>query len=303
MTVVRFRSLIVFECKGKACAPPPVGVGGSLDGPPAGFRAATEEDKAWAREQSGKAVPPSWRGVVVSTDPKGVNGCILRGFDDKGRTVRMYSAAHTKAQAAKKYARVQKAAEAVSKLDKALARDAMNDPAAAATFLIRRLGMRPGSKKNTKAAKEAFGATTLEARHVTINPGGKSVTFSFIGKGGKEIKMNVKDPDVVAVVTKWKGSKQRRERLFDTTERDVNAYVDANMGKKFNAKDLRTLKATTMALDMVSKIKRKPKTKRQYTTMRNRIADEVAKQLGNTRSMALNSYINPVVFGALGEFA
>jgi len=294
----------VFKCAGKACAPPPVGTGGSLDGPPAGFRAATEADRATIKTLTGgKTYTGAWSNVMVSTDPAGVNGCVARGFDKAGRVQSLYSAEHTAGQAAAKFARVQKLAAEVDRLDKDLVRDAMTDPAAAATLLVRRLGMRPGSTKDTGAKVDAFGASTIEARHVTINPGGKSITLDFIGKGNVRIHLNVKDPDVVAVMTKWKGDKQRRAKMFGTSATKVNEYIDSKLGDAFNAKDLRTLKATTMALEMVSQIKRKPKTEKDFKAMRLKIGKAVAAQLGNTYKMALDSYINPTVFTALGSFS
>lgn len=272
--------------------PPPPNRYATADQCAQGFRPLTpgDEKKFMADKQS---LPPAWTEVQISIDPKGVNGCIVRGKDVKGRIQSLYSAEHTANQAAKKFERIKQLEKDVSKLDTALAKDAAKNDDAAAVLLMRELGMRPGSRKNTQAAAQAYGATTLEVRHVRINKG--SVTFDFTGKKGVGIKLNTKDPQIRKVVESRMKGKGPNEPLFRTSEARANLYIKSKMGRGYTNKDLRTLKATTMALDIIKRTK-PPRTLAEFKKMRNAVGDMVASQLGNTRTLALSSYINPVVF-------
>lgn len=248
--------------------------------------------KALHEEHPGAYIPPAWSDVVVVANPKGA-GLLAMGKDSKGTTQYVYSAEHTKNQAAKKFARVQDLHRDVSKLDMKVAQDAKSDPAAAAALLIRKTGMRPGSTKETKAADQAYGATTLEARHVKVANG--KVYFDFIGKKGVRIRLSSSDPDLVATITRAKAGKKPNERLFDISDSATNTYLKGRMGSQYTAKDLRTYKATSMALAEVAK-RRPPKTAAELKQAKNEIAKIVSGQLGNKPNEALKSYINPMVF-------
>jgi len=63
----------------------------------------------------------------------------------------------------------------------------------------------------------------------------------------------------------------------------------------FKLKDMRTYHANDRAAEFIGST-RPPKTKQEFAKKRNEIGDRVAAELGNTRTMALNSYINPAVF-------
>lgn len=303
-------AIIALECRDDACAPPPVGTGGSLPGDSpsgagkadpgqgamAGMRRATDADR------KARKIPPNLKDVYVSEDPKAALYAI--GKDAKGRSQYLYSAEHKGKQAAAKYARVKELASRVGKLDDAIKRDAMTDDTAAATALIRHFGLRPGSDADTKSAKKAYGATTLQARHVRQYPETGRTTLSFVGKSGVKITVTTRDPSIFAMVEERLKTKSGTESLFDTSGADVRAYMDSALGDGFLPKDLRTLKANVMALDMVDTMRR-PKTKTAFRKARNKVADAVSKQLGNTRAQSLQSYINPTVFAAweaaLGE--
>ena len=259
-----------------------------------GMRPVTAEERKELRVE-GRPVPPAWTDVHVATDPDA--SMQARGVDAKGRNQYIYSTAHTEQAAAAKYARVKELAGRMPELDAAIERDAMADPAAAATALIRHFGLRPGSTTDTKAKKKAYGATTLQARHVRQYPATGRTTLSFVGKSGVKITVSSRDPDIYRIVERWLGDKEGMVDLFPATDADVRAYIDANLGDGFKAKDLRTHLANVMALDMVSSMRR-PTTQAKFKAARNKIADAVAKALGNTRAVTLSNYINPTVFAA-----
>lgn len=257
-----------------------------------GMRPVTPDERKALRVE-GRPIPPAWTDVYVATDPDAAMRA--RGVDAKGRHQYIYSAAHEARAAAAKYERTKVLAGRVGALDAALERDAMNDPAAAATALIRHFGLRPGSTADTKARKKAYGATTLQARHVKQYPDTGRTTLSFMGKSGQKITVSTRDPAIYDLLDRWTAGKTGTTPLFDTSDALVRLYVQRHLGDEFTTKDLRTLHANVLALDMVSSMRR-PTTLAKFKQARNKIADAVAKALGNTRAVTLSNYIDPTVF-------
>lgn len=256
---------------------------------PKGFRLASDDDRKRLK------LPPAWTAVVVSEDPKGVNGCLARGRDKKGRLQSRYSAQHTEAQAAAKYQRVKRILPKLPKLDRRISKDRFTSDDAGALLLMRQLGMRPGSDLDTKADTQAYGATTLQRRHVKVSDG--TVHFDFIGKKGVRIQISTKDKRVLDVVEdRLSKTKRRTDDLFpDTDSIKVRSYMKGIVGEDFKVKDLRTVRANEIALQIIDEFEA-PTTKAQFKKARLFVGEQVAAQLGNTRTESLKSYINPTVF-------
>jgi DNA topoisomerase-1 len=254
-----------------------------------GFRAATDEDRKRL------AIPPAWTDVEVSEDPEGVNGLLARGRDAKGRRQGRYSAAHTEQQAAVKFNRVKRISPALPRFDRQLKKDALTDDSAGALTIIRRLGMRLGGEGETGAEVQAYGANTLERRHVKIE--GRKVTFDFIGKKGVHITIVTSDPEVRRVVqSRLDRDGEDTDQLFpETSENKIRAYLRTHMPEDTLVKDLRTIRANELALDAISK-RGRAATMAEYKKARLEVGEVVSSQLGNNRSEALKSYINPTVF-------
>jgi DNA topoisomerase-1 len=275
---------VELACHSAACAPPPVGRGGSLH---AGMHRAS------AAERKSFAVPPAWTDVHISDDPNAA--LIVRGVDSKGRSQYRYSAEHTASAGAVKFERVKQLHKQIDALDATLSVDAMTRPEAGALLLIRHFGMRPGSTRETGADVQAYGATTLEARHVQQDAVTGRTTIAFTAKKGVDVSVTTLDPVVYKSVSLAMTGKQGSDRLFDTTASRTQRYMRSVVPGGFKLKDLRTYKANAIAR-MAMFRKRRPKTAAQFSKMRLAVADQVAAQLGNTRTVALNSYINPTVF-------
>lgn len=261
-----------------------------------GMSPATPERIQELKEKHGYAVPPAWTDVHIADDLETAK-LMVRGKDTKGRVQSVYSAAHTQAQAEKKFQRVKEFSKHLDKLDTALERDAMGDDSAAALLLIRRLGMRPGSDRDTGAEKAAHGATNLKADHVEVT--GDVVKLDFTGKKGVHIQLEMHDPYVAQVISKRLETREGQERLFDTDEQKTRDYMRTRGGvpPEFLLKDLRTVRANVVALQEVqSKGGEVPKNKTEFRRWRKQVAEKVSAQLGNTPTLALASYINPAVF-------
>lgn len=239
-------------------------------------------------------IPPAWKNVRYAMDPN--SSLLVTGKDAKGRCQAIYSAAHTAKAAAAKFARIE---ELNNKFDGMLKQnsglqkssDAKVKEAADCTRLIMTTGIRPGSRQDTGAEKQAYGATTLEGRHVIVK-GGK-VTLKFTGKKGVDLVIPVDDKATADMLIARKAGS--RDPIFDLDEKDVRDHVGVLDGGSFLTKDLRTLLGTRTAMTEVAKAS-VPHNMKEYKKAVKAVATKVSEKLGNTPTIALQSYINPVVF-------
>jgi DNA topoisomerase IB len=260
-----------------------------------GMHAATEQDRADFRAKVGKAIPPAWTDVHIADDLDSAK-ILARGRDSKGRGQTIYSAEHTESQAAVKFARVRELNRHLDKLDHAIERDVDTNDHAAALALIRRLGMRPGSDRDTGAKEKAHGATNLRARHVTVD--GDVVGLDFVGKKGVHIQLTVRDPLIARALSMRLATRSGDMPLFDTDEDRTRAYMQSTgVPREFLLKDLRTVHANVVALrEIAVRGEEKPRSRMEFRRWRREVAEAVSSELGNTPVLALASYINPTVF-------
>lgn len=249
------------------------------------FRAPDEADRKRL------AIPPAWQNVKVARDPEAP--LQATGVDAKGRKQSIYSAAHHERQGAAKFARVGKLHERLPEIDKRLTQDARTDDTALAALMIRRMGLRPGSDRDTGAEKKAHGATNLKASHIEAD-GGK-VRANFTGKKGVDLDLTLEDPELAGLLVGRKEGKGGDDRLLDTDERKLRDYM-SKVAPGVKPKDLRTYLGTRTAIDAVASMP-VPKTKQEYKKQRREVGLQVSKLLGNTPTVALASYIAPAVFG------
>jgi DNA topoisomerase-1 len=242
-------------------------------------------------------IPPAWIDVHYSEDPD--SSLLATGRDSKGRTVSVYSKAHAARQAEVKYARIH---ELNAKFDRIKAQNdaARKDPerreAADCLDLIMQTGIRPGGEGDTGAEKQAYGATTLQGRHVRVTPTGK-VSLQFIGKKGVALNIPVDDPDLAKRLIRRKEKAGATGKLFDTTAGKLLAHTHSLDGGGFKTKDFRTHLGTTTAAKLVSQ-RDAPADEKSYRRAVMAVAKDVAAKLGNTATIALQSYINPAVFAS-----
>lgn len=146
-------------------------------------------------------VPPAWHGVRYARDPNAALQVV--GRDSKGREQRIYSARFRETQSAVKFIRI-KALEAkfddiaVQNMRNMRSNDSRIAESAACHNLIMRMGLRPGSDAETYAVERAYGATTLEGRHVIID--GDWTRLAFVGKKGVRIDLLVEDAGLARVL-------------------------------------------------------------------------------------------------------
>lgn len=246
-------------------------------------------------------IPPAWTDVHYASDPKAKK--LVTGRDalrtpkyPNGRPVAIYSADATSKSAAAKFARVQ---ELIRKFDKVVAQNeaAKKDPAtrdvAEALDLVLKMGIRPGSERDTGAQKQAYGATTLEGRHVVSTPEG--IRLRFTGKKGVDLDLPVADPGLAKMLTRRAAKAGPTGQLFNVDNRRLLAHTHSMDGGSFKTKDLRTRLGTQTALDEVAR-RPLPADASGYKKAVREVAKVVSAKLGNTATVALQSYIAPEAF-------
>ena len=246
-------------------------------------------------------VPPAWNNVKVEIDPT-VN-CWAIGNDIKGRICRCYSPKHTTDMSEAKFNKTHKLFKQVGKIEaklvKAVHKQTCNDTEVVA-YLIFEMGLRPGSTTNTLADKQAYGAITLQARHVKVMASG-AVYLHFTGKKGVTIHQKVKN-QWLADMLRYKKSKcdgRYTTRLFDTNPGKVNAYIKS-ICEGCNPKDFRTLKSTQIATAFMEG-KRIPKPKAKAKLMLKKLFTAVSTVLGNTNAVVKKSYVCPSIYEPLTQ--
>lgn len=236
-------------------------------------------------------VPPAWTNVRYSADPNA--RILVKGEDAKGRTQYLYNPDHVEESTAAKFSRIRALNR---KYKQVVAENAENlkrgSEPAMVLALVLATGIRPGSEKKTKGEVEAFGATTLLGRHVKDN----GTRLEFTGKKGVALSIPVPDSTVARLLWNRKKKAGAEGRLFNVTGDQLLRYtwtLGDNAG--FQTKDFRTHLGTQTAMEAMRKIKA-PTNMKEYKKAVVRVADAVAEKLGNTRAVALQSYVNPAIF-------
>jgi DNA topoisomerase-1 len=170
--------------------------------------------------------------------------------------------------------------------------------------LINSLYFRVGSEKSARHYK-TYGITTLQNRHLTIDPRGRLI-FDFVGKSHIKHRKILVDRDLAAVMAELKAIGPAR-KLFhyvaeDGTLRnikpaDINAYIKSATAPEFSSKDFRTWGGTLLAAVELAELgpaDEEPEKKRRLVKAVKRVAED----LGNTPTVCRSSYIHPTVIKA-----
>ena len=269
------------------------GVQRQSDGSYAGAEGRSLTEDVQTRVQTMR-LPPAWTDVQVAQSADADLQAV--GYDAKGREQRVYSAAHWEKADTEKFLRNKALIERLPELEERI-RTTLQGPegpdkeAAAVLLLMRKTGFRIGSEADTKTEHEALGATTLTSANVAIK--GDTIRFEFIGKKGVHIHQEIKDKELANML---QHRVQEEGKLFNTSDAKVRDYLhQIDETGALKPKDLRTLVAVETALKEINNLPA-PTNEKEYKKSKNLVGDAVAKKLGNTRTVALASYIDPAVF-------
>ncbi|MDE2106749.1 MAG: DNA topoisomerase IB, partial [Patescibacteria group bacterium] len=244
-------------------------------------------------------IPPAWSDVRYNANANG--DLLVVGRDGKGRVQAIYSEGFTARQAATKFARIEALRQEypgmVEENDRARqSEDRKLRDVADCLALVMVMGIRPGSDSDTKAKVKAYGATTLEGRHVVVD--GDEVALRFVGKKGVNLDLPVTDAGIKAMLRDRAAAAAPDGKLFpEVSDKSLLAHTHSLDGGHFKTKDFRTRLATETAYELVA-AQAAPETEAGYKKAVMAVAKAVSQKLGNTPTIALQSYINPVVFAS-----
>ncbi len=251
-------------------------------------------------------IPPAWKDVWVSPDPFG--HIQATGVDARGRKQYLYHPRWRERRDQEKFddmvefARSLPALRSVVEQDIALGDMSREQVLACAARLLDRGFFRIGSEEYA-VSNETYGLATMLKSHVTLD--GETICFDYTAKESKRRIQAIVDPEVADIVGTLKRRRGGGEELlaykcegrwYDVRSPDINAYLKAATGRDISAKDFRTWGATVLAAVGLAVNQPQKLTPRARKRAIMRAVKEVAFYLGNTPTVARNSYIDPRIF-------
>lgn len=251
------------------------------------------------------AVPPAWKQVWASRNPQA--RIQARGIDSRGRVQYRYSQEATQRAAADRFDHMFHFARALPDLRYAVGvqlrrRPPQPDFEQMTALAVRLLDLglfRVGSTRYERD-NHTYGLTTLHTGQVRVR--GRRIDFDFVGKEHVRQVHTIEDA-LAARVTARRLKQVADERVVEpllqgggqTTRRvtssTVNTYIHAATGSAGSAKVFRTWGATVIAAAVMGGASSPTKAKHRDSTLH--AFDAAAAVLGNTPSMARNSYVHP----------
>lgn len=170
---------------------------------------------------------------------------------------------------------------------------------AAVISLMQRTNIRVGNSLYEKLYG-SFGLTTLKDKHVDIN--GSELHFTYKGKKGVYHDINIKSKRLAGIVKQCRDipGKELFQYFDENKERRsidsgmVNSYIKEISGDDFSAKDFRTWAGTVnafIAFKDLGFFDTQTETKKKIVEA----LDNVAKSLGNTRTVCKKYYVHPMI--------
>jgi len=248
-------------------------------------------------------IPPAYTNVWISPYENG--HLQFTGTDGAGRKQYRYHSGWNQIRNQSKYHRLQTFAAHLPAIRDQVEKDLnRHNPdhkkvVALAVRLMELTGIRVGNE-SYKKLYGSFGLTTLQNRHVNIN--GSKIMFEFKGKKGVLHKIALQSKRLARLVKQCREipGKELFQYYNEAGERssigsgDINNYLKEITGEDFTAKDFRTWAGSVSALyafkeagefDNVTECRKKIVS----------VLDEVAINLGNTRTVCKKYYVHPTV--------
>ena len=244
------------------------------------------------------AVPPAYRKVWICPVPEG--HLQATGLDDRDRKQYRYHPLWSEFRARLKFDQLPAFARTLPRIRRRLARDLEAEPGtqrfalAALVSLIDRVGIRVGNRDYLEE-NGSYGATTLKRRHLRLMP--DRIVLRYKAKGGARVQQTLKNPRLHRVLQEiddlpgadlftWLDAQGNPHPLRSET---VNDYLGEISGEAAHtAKTFRTWLGTLRAFQTAEAAGEGRLTVKAMATA-------AAEQLGNTPTIARNSYIHPDV--------
>jgi DNA topoisomerase-1 len=261
------------------------------------------------RRLNAMAMPPAYIEVRYAADPTSHLQAV--GKDVAGRLQYRYHADWTKVREQQKAQRLERLVGALPKIRRNVSQILAGDEAnrdfalAAVIEMIARTAIRPGSESYARL-NGSRGATTLLKSNVSLTD--DCIVLSFRAKGGKAVRKECDAAKLVRAIEILK--KLPGKRLFQYTDdsdtirhvstSQVNKFLREIAGIKISLKDFRTLMASAVVLESLSRIspaKCAQGRKKQVLEAVRAAADE----LSNTPAICRKSYVHDTIVTAFED--
>jgi DNA topoisomerase I len=252
------------------------------------------------------AIPPAWHDVWISPN----HGARIQatGVDSAGRTQYRYHASFRAAQERAKFERLLDFAKALPALRTTTARHLRGEAyerdwvCALAVGLVNKAWFRVGSDRHARRSR-TYGITTLTKRHADVN--GDEVQFCFRAKNRKLVRRTIRSrtlargvADLLALPGGSRLFRYEREgELVALTAPQLNEYLGEHMGDGVTVKDFRTWGGTLLAASELAHYG-PVADEREAKSALAAAMRAVGKELGNTATVARESYVSPLVVDA-----
>ena len=266
-------------------------------------------DARTIRRLHAMAVPPAYRQVRYSPDPTSHLQAV--GIDAAGRLQYRYHADWEKVREQRKAHRLAKLVAALPKIRRNVSailsgEEPTREFALAAVIeLIARTAIRPGSESYARL-NGTRGASTLLKSNVAIE--GDAIVLTFKAKGGKAVRKECNAAKLVRAISILRGLPGKRMfqfrdgagvmRAVNTTQ--VNAFLRDIAGIKISLKDFRTLMASAVALESLSRITPAASARGRKRQVLEAIR-AAADQLSNTPAICRKSYVHDTIVTAFED--
>jgi DNA topoisomerase I len=266
-------------------------------------------DARTIRRLHAMAVPPAYRQVRYSHDPNSHLQAV--GRDAAGRLQYRYHADWEKVREHRKAHRLARLVGALPKIRRNVSKYLSGDQPtrefalSAVIELIARTAIRPGNESYARL-NGTRGATTLLKSNVTLED--DCVVLTFKAKGGKAVRKECDAAKLVRAIGILRGVPGKRMfqyrdnsgtvRAVSTTT--VNAFLREIAGIKISLKDFRTLMASAVVLESLSRISPAASARGR----RKQVLEAVraaADELSNTPAICRKSYVHDTIVTAFED--
>lgn len=254
-------------------------------------------------------IPPAYTNVWISPYENG--HLQFTGTDAAGRKQYRYHPHWNQIRNQSKYHRLQLFASYLpairEQVDKDLARPKLDHEKVVALVvrLMELTSIRVGNE-SYKKLYGSFGLTTLMDKHVKIE--GSKMNFEFRGKKGVFHKVSLQSRKLAKLVKQCREIPGKELFQYYNAEGqhctigsgDVNHYLKEITGEDFTAKDFRTWSGSVSALYAfkdAGEFKNVTECRKKIVS----VLDEVAINLGNTRTVCKKYYVHPTIIKSYEE--
>ncbi|GAC1343597.1 MAG: DNA topoisomerase IB [Bradyrhizobium sp.] len=255
------------------------------------------------------AVPPAYADVRYSPDPSSHLQAV--GRDAAGRLQYRYHTNWEKVREQRKAHRLARLVAALPEIRRNVSLHLSGDTPtrefalAAVIELIARTAIRPGNESYARL-NGTRGATTLLKSNVTIED--DCVVLTFKAKGGKAVRKECDAAKLVRIIGILRGVPGKRMfqyrdnsgtvRAVSTTQ--VNAFLREIAGIKISLKDFRTLMASAVVLESLSRMSPAASAGGRRKQVLQAVR-EAADELSNTPAICRKSYVHDTIVTAFED--